>query len=144
MDKRKSQKQTDKQVERMSKVIEERKNDFLQELLLDFQTYVIFAISQLTEEELYNARGLKMKYLISGGKLKRDGGCFCQTLSVVMDPIFGDSRTFGNYEDYYSAFREFRRHLQTPKLMVKIDPAPPRFIEEEATVEVFIYFDPEK
>jgi hypothetical protein len=140
----KTNKEYSAQLKRVDRIMDERRDDFVEELTIDYQEFIHFLICQLSDEELYNARGLRIKYSVSGGKLKREGNAFVQTLSVVMDPIFGADRVFGNYEDFYSAFRKFLNPMRKASNMFKVDPIPPRFTQEDAVVEVFVYFDHEK
>ena len=132
------------QLNRVDRIMDERKDDFVKELTIDYQEFIHFLICQLSDEEIYNARGLRIKYSVSEGKLRREGTAFVQTLNVVMDPIFGENRVFGNYEDFYSAFRKFLNPMRKASNLFKVEPIPPRFTQEDAVVEVFVYFDREK
>lgn len=132
------------QLNRVDGIMNERRDDFVDELTIDYQEFIHFLICQLSDEEIYNARGLRIKYSVSKGKLRREGTAFVQTLNVVMDPIFGENRVFGNYEDFYSAFRKFLNPMRKASNLFKVEPIPLRFTQEDAVVEVFIYFNREK
>lgn len=131
----------DEQTERVVQIVEKRVKKNLILLKRDFVCALTAALDQLSDDEIKEARSLHIKYVISGGKIRRDGQLWVQTLNTGMDPVFVEEAVFGWYEDQYSGFRKFIKELKSPTFRFKKPSIPPRF-SKEAELELEIYFDP--
>lgn len=131
----------DEQTERVVQIVEKRVNRDTIVLKRDFVCALTTALTQLSDDEIKEARGLHIKYVISEGKLKRDGTVWVQTLNTGMDPVFVEEAVFGWYEDQYSGFRKFIKELKSPTFRFKKPSIPTRFTKD-AEIEIQIYFDP--
>lgn len=139
-----TQKMTPYQVQstRISKVIEKRVKENRILFKRDWLHAITAALEQLPDDEIKEARGLRIKYVISGGKIRRESTVWVQTMNQGMDPVFVEEAVFGGwYEDMYSAFGLFIHGLKSSNFRFKKPSIPPRF-SKEAEIEIEIYFDP--
>lgn len=142
MDKKNATKERhDEQIERVSQIVEKRVKKNLILLKRDYMCSIISAIGQVSDEEIKEARSLRIKYVISEGKIRRDGQLWVQTMNTGMDPVFVEEAVFGWYEDQYSAFRTFIKGLKSPAFRFEKPSIPTRFTKD-AEIEIQIYFDP--
>lgn len=142
MDKKNATKERhDEQIERVSQIVEKRVKKNLILLKRDYMCSIISAIGQISDEEIKEARSLRIKYVISEGKIRRDGQLWVQTMNTGMDPVFVEEAVFGWYEDQYSAFRTFIKGLKSPAFRFEKPSIPTRFTKD-AEIEIQIYFDP--
>ena len=131
----------DEQTERVVQSVEKRVKKNLIVFKRDFVCALTAALDQLSDDEIKEARSLHIKYVISGGKIRRDGQLWVQTLNTGMDPVFVEEAVFGWYEDQYSAFRTFIKGLKSPAFRFEKTSIPTRFTKD-AEIEIQIYFDP--
>ncbi len=129
-----------KQMKRVSEAMQVRRDNLAKELKKDFTEAVYRILSQLSDKDLSQARGLEITYEINDGKISRISDATWTSTHNKKTRLSIKKRKYGFYVDVFPAFQAFTADLYLQDMGI-LKPQLPERNAKNGRIKFVVRFD---